>query len=159
MVWWLVWSIGISPLWTVWSPLGCFCLCPPVTLVTLERMAWLALSYFQSPWIYKNKMCLWHTNAFVKHKCTGSNKFKWRQKFQSYILATHPPQGHVMSLSYDQPLGSLTVQVWLLNYVYPNLNYCTSFEVGRNYRQKDGQTEGLPYSGKFSRTKIFAIER
>ena len=58
---------------------------------------------------------------------------------KSYILTPLHPQGHVMSVKYEQPLDELTIQVWLL-YDHPNFKYCTLFISGMELRM-DGQTD------------------
>ena len=41
-------------------------------------------------------------------------KSKYGKIFKSQILYQPHPQGHVMSVKYEQPLDEFTVQVWLL---------------------------------------------
>ena len=78
-------------------------------------------------------MCLWNTDA------PGGNKIS-----KSYILTPTHPLGRVMSVKCKEPIGELTVQVWLL-YHHPNFKHCTLFVSGtelRTDRQTDGRTNG-----------------
>ena len=56
--------------------------------------------------------------------------------FKSYILTPPHPQGHMMSVKFEQPLDELTVQVWLL-YHHQNLKK-------RNYGQTDDPITRCP---------------
>ena len=67
-------------------------------------------------------------------------KSKYGKIFKSQILYQPHPQGHVMSVKYEQPLDEFTVQVWLL-YNHPNVKYCTLNVSGTDLRT-DGQTDG-----------------
>ena len=75
------------------------------------------ISACPSPWL-KIDMCLWNKDA------PGGNKVIILQISKSHILTPPHPQGHVMSVKFEQPLDELTVQVWLL-YDHPNFKYCT----------------------------------
>ena len=63
----------------------------------------------------------------------------WQNLLQSYILTPPQPQGHVQSVKCKQPVGELTVQVWLL-FHHPNFKYC-SLSVGRMELLTDGQMD------------------
>ena len=85
-----------------------------------------------------------NTDVFVKHGCPRRQQSQTMAKIsKSYILTPPHPQGHVMSVKYEQPLDELTVQVWLL-YDHPNFKYCTLFISGgkRTELRKDRQTDG-----------------
>ena len=64
-------------------------------------------------------MCLWNTDT----PC--SNKVKIWHKSLSPTFWLAPPQGHMMSMKFEEPIDELTVQVWLL--YHPNFKYCTFF--------------------------------
>ena len=77
-------------------------------------------------------------HVFVKHGCTRPQQSQNMAKIsKSYILT--PPQGHVMSVTCEEPIDELTVQVWLL-YDQPNFQYCTFFIIGTKLRT-DGRTD------------------
>ena len=79
-------------------------------------------------------------HVFVKHGCP-----RWQQSqnmakiSKSHILTLPHPQGHVMSVKYEEPIDELTVKVWLL-YHHPNFRYCTLFVSGTEL-QKNRQTD------------------
>ena len=58
---------------------------------------------------------------------------RWALIWQSYILTLPHPQGHLMSVKYEELMDELTVQVWLL-YNYQNFKYCTLFVSGTELR-------------------------
>ena len=96
------------------------------------------------PYFIKNKICTTTRHVFVKHGCPRRQQSQNMAKFsKSYILTPPHPQGHVMSVECEKPIGELTVQVWLLYYL-PNFKYCTLFVSGtelRTDKQTNGQTD------------------
>ena len=84
-------------------------------------------------------------HVFVKHGCPRRQQSQNMAKIsKSYILTPPHPQGQVMSEKCEEPIGELTVQVWLL-YHHPNFKYCTLFVSGtelQTNRQTNGQTDG-----------------
>ena len=91
-------------------------------------------------------------HVFVKHGCPRQQQGQTIAKIsKSYILTPPHPQGHVMSVKYEQPLDELTVQVWLL-YDHPNFKYCTLFKSGTELRT-DGQTYRQTYGPTDRRSK------
>ena len=80
-------------------------------------------------------------HLFVKHGCPRQQQSHTMAKIsKSYIFTPPHPQGHVMSVKWEQSLDELTVQVWLL-YDHPNFKYCTLFTNGAELRT-DGRTDG-----------------
>ena len=81
---------------------------------------------------------------FVKHGCSRRQQSQNMAKIsKSHILTPPDPQGHGMSVKYEEPVDELTVQVWLL-YHHSNFKYCTLFVNGtelRTDRQTDRQTD------------------
>ena len=73
----------------------------------------------KNAWYFKTR------HVFVKHGCPRRQQSKNMAKIsKSYILTLPNPQGHVMSVKYEEPIDELTVQVWLLNH-HTNFKYCT----------------------------------
>ena len=70
-------------------------------------------------------------NLFLKYKQDVFVKHRWPRQQQStyciikakisksYIMTPPHPKGHMMSLKCEQPLHTITFQIWSL-YVYPN---------------------------------------
>ena len=83
----------------------------------------------------KLDMCFWNMDA------PRATKSKYGKNLLSPTFWSHP-QGHVMSMKYEEPIEELTVQVWLL-YHHPNFKYCTLFV--RTELWTDKQTEGRMY--------------
>ena len=80
-------------------------------------------------------------HVFVKHGCPRRQQSQNIAKI-SYILTPPHPQGHVMSVKYEEPIDELTVQVWLL-YDHPNLIlHFVCKRDGITTRRTDRQTEG-----------------
>ena len=88
-------------------------------------------------WIFNKKIIITR-HVFVKHRCPRRQQSQTMAKISKSSILTPPhPQGHVMSVKWEQPFDELTVQVWLL-YDHPNFKYCTLFISGTELRT-DGQ--------------------
>ena len=113
------------------------------------RLLWafVVWGFNTNSWINKVKMQETR-HVLVKHRCP-----RWQQNpnmakiSKSYILTLPHPQGHVMSVRWEEPIDELTIQVWLL-YHHPHFKYCTLYVSGtelrtdrRTDRQMDGQTD------------------
>ena len=73
----------------------------------------------------------------VKHGCPRRQQSKNMAKIaKSYILTTHHPKEHVISVKCEDPIYELTVQVWLL-YHHPNFKYCTLIVRGTDIQSDD----------------------
>ena len=80
-------------------------------------------------------------------KCLQNKDAPPQQQIQNMEKVLHldlpHPQGHVMSVSCEQPLDELTVQGWLLCH-HPSYECCTLFVSGTELwmdRQTDGWSE------------------
>ena len=79
-------------------------------------------------------------HVFVKHAYPRQQQSQNLAKIsKSYILTPPHPQGHVMSVKYEEPIDELAIQVWLL-YHHPDFKYCTLFVSGTELRT-DKRTE------------------
>ena len=91
-------------------------------------------------WDYTEKT----RHVFVKHGCPRRQQSLNMAKIsKSYILVPPHPQGQVISEKCDEPIGELTVQVWLL-YHHHNFKYCTLFVSGtelQTNRRTNRQTD------------------
>ena len=72
----------------------------------------------------------------MKHGCTQRQQSQIMAK--SYILTRPHPQGHMMSVKYEEYIDELTVQVWVL-YYHPNFKYCSY--VYNRYKITDRRTD------------------
>ena len=68
-------------------------------------------------------------DKFMKHNYPGGNKVKLLQNIQDLYMYFDPFQtanGHMMSLTCEQPVDELTLQVWIL-WDQTKSRYCTLY--------------------------------
>ena len=80
---------------------------------SLQYNLWNQSEYINLMICYFWQNVIFQQDVFVKHRCPRRQQSQTMTKiYNFYILTPTHPQGHVISVKWEQPLYELTVQVW-----------------------------------------------